>query len=65
MGSFTCANLGNPQKPGKYPELHCKAHDVRMCVSWLADETQRSTDIGYDYGKRRSALAWSQQDCTN
>ena len=56
--------LGNPQK-GNYPDLQCKAHDTRMCVSWLDQETRRATDVHTEYGQRRATLACVQQaECT-
>jgi hypothetical protein len=46
-------------------ELHCKAHDCRVIVGWLASETSRSPDIATGRGRRRTALAWSQHNlCT-
>jgi hypothetical protein len=59
---FTLASLGSPTSFGKYPELRCKAHDCRMCVSWLSEECQKASDLQTAWGKHRGALAHAQQD---
>lgn len=52
--------LSNPQS-GNWPDLNGKAHDCRMCIGWLAVETQRSPDFDTPYGRMRAALAWTAQ----
>ena len=58
---LTLSMLGNPQKDDNWADLNGKAHDCRMCVGWLAEETQRVSDVTTPYGRMRAALAWTTQ----
>ena len=61
LRSMTLSTLNNPQS-GNWPDLQGKAHDCRMCVSWLAFEFARAFDAATPHGQRRASLAWIQQD---
>ena len=59
LSTFTLASLGHPSDT-VHPELHCKGHDVRVIIGWLAEECARACDVHTPTGKCRLAVARSQ-----
>ena len=58
LRTFASATLGSAEQPC----LHCKAHDVRVIVGWLAGQAERAPDVGAHHGGQRRALAWMQRE---